>query len=366
MLFKKNSLIIMASTAAIFMASCGEKKEQAASSEQAPVLVEVSKPAGTSEEGFIEASGQVESARSVNITTRAMGYITQLSVKVGDPVKAGQVLFVINSADIKAKSAQTDAMIAQADAALKSAQKDYDRYTALYKQQSASAKELDQVTLQYQSAKAATDAAKQMKNEVSANLSYTTVTAPFSGIVTQKFVEQGGMASPGMPVLTIEQAGSLQVTASIAENQIAQLSLGNSATMNIASADETIEGKIIQINPSSQFSGGQYVVKISLPANNKQLYAGMFVHVQIPVKAKTLVNKDLSGTVVVPIKSIIYRDQLTGIYTISSQNTALLRWVRLGKTMGDQVEVLSGLSNSEQFILSAEGKLYNGASVKIK
>jgi RND family efflux transporter MFP subunit len=197
-------------------------------------------------------------------------------------------------------------------------------------------------------------------------MSYTTVTAPFSGIVTQKFIEQGGMASPGMPVLTIEQAGSLQVSAAVAENQIAQLILGNAAIMKIASADETVEGKIIQINPSSQFSGGQYVVKISLPANNKHLYAGMFVHVQIPVKAKTIENKESAGAVMVPVKAIINRDQLTGIYTVSSQNTALLRWVRVGKTVGDQVEVLSGLSNSEQFILSADGKLYNGASVKIK
>jgi hypothetical protein len=66
------------------------------------------------------------------------------------------------------------------------------------------------------------------------------------------------------------------------------------------------------------------------------------------------------------VKALISRDQLTGVYTVSSQNTALLRWLRLGPVSGDQVEVLSGLAKNEPFIVSAEGKLYNGVPVKIK
>jgi len=68
----------------------------------------------------------------------------------------------------------------------------------------------------------------------------------------------------------------------------------------------------------------------------------------------------------VPVSSILYKDQLTGLFTVGSNNTALLRWVRLGKNAGDKVEVLSGLEKNEQFIVSAEGKLYNGAIIKIK
>lgn len=367
MSFKKITIAFTALTATFTMVGCSGNEEKAVVKQQAPVLVTVASPGDAAATGWIEASGQVEAAHSVNISTRAMGYITQMPVKVGDRVKAGQLLFAVNSADIHAKRAQTDAMIAQADAALNNAKKDYDRFTTLYKQQSASAKELDQVTLQYQSAKAAAEAARQMKNEVSANLSYTTVTAPFTGIITQKMMDAGSMATPGMPVLTIEQAGSLQVSASVAENQIGSLKVGDPAVLKIASAEKTIEGKVIQLNPSSQFSGGQYIVKISIPADTKQLYAGMFVHVQFPVKAaaRAAVSGE-SGAVMIPVKAIINRDQLTGVYTISAQNTALLRWVRLGKTTGDQVEVLSGLAKNEQYILSAEGRLYNGAPVKIK
>ena len=124
---------------------------------------------------------------------------------------------------------------------------------------------------------------------------------------------------------------------------------------------------MIQIYPSAQFTGGQYIVKISVPASDsKQLYTGMFVHIQILLKGKSVGSKKKSDAVMIPLKAIVNRDQLTGVYTISSQNTALLRWVRLGNTTGNQVEVLSGLANNETFILSAEGRMYNGAPVKIK
>lgn len=366
MIVSRNTISVFAATALLSLAACSGDKTETVAKTQTPIAVQTAVAGGTNiNAGVLEASGQVEASQSVNISTRVMGYITQMKVKVGDRVHAGQLLFTVNSNDITAKRAQTDALITQAEAAQRAAQKDLDRYTALYKQQSASAKELDQVTLQFQSAKANADAARQMRNEVSAQLAYTSVTAPFAGIITQKLADAGSMANPGMPVLTLEQSGNLQVSASIPETQIAAVKLGDEVTMSIESANKTITGKVIQVNPSSQFTGGQYIVKISVPAAEaKQLYAGMYVHLRIPVKGTAAAKE--SGKILVPTKAIITRDQLTGLYTISSQNTALLRWVRLGATSGDQVEVLSGLAANETFILSAEGRLYNGAPVTIK
>ena len=75
-------------------------------------------------------------------------------------------------------------------------------------------------------------------------------------------------------------------------------------------------------------------------------------------------NLTTAAAVMVPVSSIVYRDQLTGIYTVSNDHKALLRWVRLGKVSGQQAEVLSGLNASEAYISGAEGKLYNGAPVQ--
>lgn len=345
--------------------SSGNKKETKPNTDNA-VLVTVSTPAGDEQQG-LNISGQIEASQSANISTRVMGYITMLKVKVGDRVSKGQVLASISNQDLLAKRAQTDAMIAEADANVKSAKKDFDRFTVLYGQQSATAKELDNVTLQYSAAKARLEGARQMRNEINAQLSYTNLTAPFSGIVTQKLADAGSMANPGMPILTIEQSGSYQVSASVPENMISQLKQGDKADITISAINKTISGTVAQINESSQYTGGQYIIKVNIPDKDKTgLYAGMYANVSIALKTPVAVKQNENTNILVPLQSIERKDQLTGLYTISSGNTALLRWVRLGKTYGSQVEVLSGLEKNEQFIVSADGKLYNGVPVKIK
>jgi RND family efflux transporter MFP subunit len=350
-------------SAAAVLNACGGGKDKNEIVKEQPIAVTLANVSAANTQAVL-ASGQIEAAQTANISTRMMGRITNIYVKTGDKVSKGQLLATISDEDMKAKRAQTSAMIAEAEAAYSSAQKDLDRFTNLYKEQSATAKELDNVTLQYNSAKERVNAARQMRNEVSAMLAYSSLTAPFAGVVTQKLAEAGSIASPGMPLLTIEQNGILQVSASVAESDISSIHLGDVANLQIKSTGKNIQGKIIQLNPSSQFTGGQYIVKISIAdTDKKELYAGMFVSVTIPLKTTAQpLTADLS---MIPVAAIINREELTGVYTVSANNTALLRWIRLGKTYGDKVEVISGLSKDEQFVLSAEGKLYNGVLVKV-
>ncbi len=349
------------------LAGCGESKkdDSTLSVKDSAIAVTVITP--SSQEGNeLSISGQVEAAHAVSISTRLMGYITSLKVKVGDQVNKGQLLVSISDQDMQAKRAQANAGISEAEAAVKNAKKDLDRFNNLFKQQSATAKEVDNITLQFNSANARLEAAKQMRNEISAMMGYANLYAPFAGTVTQKMAEQGSMASPGMPILTIEQTGAYQVSAAVPENSISQIQTGNPATIKIEAINKTINGTVAQINQSSQFTGGQYIIKIMIPAQEqKGLYAGMYADVLMPLK-KTATPATEKNMVLVPQQVIEHKNQLTGLYTISSNNTALLRWVRLGKTYGDKVEVLSGLEKNESFISSADGKLFNGVSVKIK
>ncbi|MES1226054.1 MAG: efflux RND transporter periplasmic adaptor subunit, partial [Bacteroidota bacterium] len=150
------------------------------------------------------------------------------------------------------------------------------------------------------------------------------------------------------------------------ENRINQVHQGAEVSIKIKSVDKTIKGIITQVNPSSQFSGGQYNIKVSIPDTEKKgLYAGMYTTVFIPVKQPGINQLPANG-VMVPLSSIEHKGQLTGLFTVGSNNTALLRWVRLGKTYGDKVEVLSGLGKDEQFIVSSDSKLYNGIRVTVK
>jgi RND family efflux transporter MFP subunit len=363
---KNRALQLFIAIGLLLISSCSsnEKRDKQTGADTA-VLVTISQPSADARQG-ITVSGQVEASQTANIGTRVMGYITKINVKVGDRVSKGQLLATISNDDILAKRAQADAMIAEANAAEQNAQKDYDRFTALYKQQSASAKELDNITLQYSSAKARLEAAEQQRREVSATLSYTNLTAPFAGTVTQKMMDAGSMANPGMPLLTVERSGSYQVRASVPESEISLIKEDAPVTINIDAIHKSIKGTIAQISQSSQSSGGQYMIKVDIPDNEKQgLFAGMYANVAIPITRAVKAN-NAGKQVMVPISAIQFNDQLTGLYTIGSNNTALLRWVRLGRTQGNQVEVLSGLAANEQFIVNAEGRLYNGVAVKIK
>lgn len=354
--------IMMLLVASIIFVSCSGDNYTEEVTKDSPIPVTVT-VAGKGSGERVHASGQIESKETAVISTRVMGSITGVKVKVGDVVKKGQLLATISNDDILAKKAQAEAMVAEAETALIDAQKDRERFAELYKQQSASSKELENATLHYNSVKSKTEAARQMKKEVEAMLSYTNLKAPFSGVITEKSMDAGSMANPGMPILVVEQTGTYQVKASVSESDIGQVKEGAEAEVVIKSTGKTIKGRVSEVSPSSQFSGGQYVITISIPqAEQDGLYAGMSVNVAI---ASTAYSSALNNTVTVPTAAIVHKDQLTGIYTVNDNQTASLRWVTLGRAYGDHVEVRSGLAFQEQFILTSEGKLYNGVPVKI-
>jgi RND family efflux transporter MFP subunit len=359
---KKIITVIALST--LFLTSCGsDKKENNINLPAVPVKV-----SGVSENDnspYVTASGKIESENSANLSTRMMGYVTKLNVKVGQNVSAGQLLVSINNTDLQAKKAQVDASITQATAGFNNAKKDYDRFVNLFAQQSASQKELDDMTARYEMAKAGLEAAKQMRNEVMAQFSYSNIKAPFSGTVTNTFVKEGDMANPGMPLVSIEGSGKMQVMAMVSESDISLISNGMPVKVLVKSINKEFTGKVSEVSLSAKNTGGQYLVKVTLDKVDKSILSGMFVNVQFLTAKKENASKMKTDVVLVPESALVRQGQLTGVYTVGSGNVAILRWLRIGKTFGNQVEVLSGLSADEKYIVSADGKLYNGAKVSI-
>jgi RND family efflux transporter MFP subunit len=348
---------------AILLGSCSGDPHENTRMQEDTISVSVA-VAGNQVNNFIQASGHIEPQVSAVISTRIMGFITGIKVKAGDKVQRGQLLATISNSDILAKVAQAQAMVTEAEAELKDSHKNYERYEALYKAQSASTKELENVTLHYNSVKAKVEATRQLKNEADAMLAYTNLVAPFSGVVTQVMADEGSMANPGIPILAVEQNDVFQVRASLMESDIDNVKEGADAEVIIKSNGRSIKGKVQEISPSSQFSGGQYAIKVSIPENERSgLYSGMSVNVSMQSETKERSRENIT---LVPASALIYKDQLVGLFTISENRTAILRWVRVGKTHGDQIEILSGLSANESFILQSESRLYNGAPIEVK
>lgn len=359
---KKIIYIITLIAVSVFIISCGGGNKNSEEVQIEPIAVQVSSLTTDNTNPFITASGKIEATNSANLSTRIMGYVNKIYVKVGDKVNKGQLLLSINNTDLQAKLAQVNASITEATAAYNNAEKDYNRFKNLFAENSASQKEMDDMTTHFEMAKARLEAAKQMKNEVDAQFSYANIRAPFNGVVTNKFIEVGDMANPGMPLISVEAPKQFEVIAMVAESDITQIKSGIDVEVTVKSINKTIKGKVTEISTSAKNTGGQYLVKISLNKTDTHILSGMFVTVKFPIEKKT----NTVSTILIPTSVIVENGSLKGVYTVSDQNTAILRWLRLGKTYGDQIEVLSGLNANEKYIVSANSKLYNRAKVTIQ
>jgi RND family efflux transporter MFP subunit len=169
------------------------------------------------------------------------------------------------------------------------------------------------------------------------------------------------MSNPGAPLISIETPGHFEVMAMVPESEISEIKKGTTVDVLVKSINKTIKGNVTEVSTSAKHTGGQYLVKIALNKSEANILSGMFTTVQFPIERKAK-----STMVLIPTEAIVTNGQLSGVYTVSQSNTAMLRWLRLGRTYGNQVEVLSGLNADEAYIVSAEGKLFNGAKISIQ
>jgi RND family efflux transporter MFP subunit len=355
---KKYLYLFTLSLVTLTILSCGSDNKKYIDDNTPAINVKVIQVINQANNPFLSVSGKIHAKKSADLSTRIMGYVNKVHVNVGDKVKKGQLLISINNADLQAKQAQVNANISEATAAFNIAKKDFTRYKNLFSEQSASQKEMDDMTARFEMAKARLEGANQMKNEVNAQFSYSNITAPFNGVITGKHIEAGNMANPGLPLISLENPDDFEVIAMVPETEISEITKGSEVTVIVNSINKTLKGIINEVSGSAKHTGGQYLVKIVLAKTDINILSGMFATVQFPVQRKTK-----SDLVLIPLEAIIENGQLSGLYTVSESNTALLRWLRLGRTFGNQVEVLSGLKTGEAYIISADGKLFNGAKV---
>ncbi|MBT8244133.1 MAG: efflux RND transporter periplasmic adaptor subunit [Winogradskyella sp.] len=355
---KKHLYKLVIFTVSLFMISCGNEDKKQDSINTLVIPVKVSQVTSNGTNPFLSVSGKIQASNNADLSTRMMGYVTKVHVNMGDKVRKGQLLVSIKNNDLQAKKAQVNAGINEATAAFNNAQKDYKRFKNLFTDNSATQKELDDITTNFEMAKARLESAKQMRNEINAQLAYSNITAPFNGIITNKNIETGDMANPGIPLISIETPNNFDVIAMVPETEISQIKKGTDVDVIVKSLNKTVKGFVTEISTSAKHTGGQYLVKIDLDKTDANILSGMFTTVQFPVEQKTK-----STMVLIPTEAIVTNGQLSGVYTVSQSNTAMLRWLRLGRTYNNQVEVLSGLNEDESYIVSADGKLFNGVNV---
>lgn len=364
-ILQKNTILIIALFSFFALVACSKQETKLAQDTRPTVKVKLAKVGSATPASFTSVSGKIQAADYVTVSARMMGYITKVNAKVGDKIRAGQILVQLSNKDIQTKIAQVDAQILEAETGLNNIEKDYARIQSLFDKQSATQKELDDITTHRDMMKAKLKQAQEGKNEINTMLSYSVIKAPMSGIITEKWIQNGDLASPGKPLLSIESGSKFQAEAMVPESKIAQISKGDPVKVLIKSTGQEISGHISEYSHSAKNTGGQFLTKIDLDKKDLsriKLFSGMYATVQLPDSKAAADTQQIS----VHKNAIVRQGQLTGLYTLGDGNTALLRWVRLGKSYGNQVEVLSGLTLGESYIVEKDGRLTDGVKIQIQ
>ena len=290
----------------------------------------------------VEVTGQVAPISQATLSSRIQGTIDKLLVREGTKVSKGQLLIQLDSRDLQAE-------LARANAEIENAKTYLDRINLLYAEDAVSKQEMENATRGYRVAEA-------NRKALLAQLSYTTVRAPFDGVITEKKVEAGELASPGQPLLRMEDPQRLRLEATVAEGDLRSVSHRDRIRVVIdALGEQSSVGTVSQILPAGDPHTHTFMVKVDLP-NRVGLRAGMFGRFQL--------DKGTTQTILVPSTAVLERGEITSLYVVGSDQVARLRWVKLGRRFEKDVEVLSGINIGER-VLTDGNRGVDGAAVKI-
>jgi multidrug efflux pump subunit AcrA (membrane-fusion protein) len=360
------------------LAGCAARPAAAAPADAAEAItVTVARAAMTEVASAIDSGGVVQARTTATITARILAPVRDVRVAPGDRVRAGQTLIVLDGDDLSAgaRAARAAALAAEqgskaalaerqaADAGLALARASHDRIAGLQARRSATAQELDDATATLRSAEArvagasaralqaasAVESARASSDQASSTESFTTIAAPFDGLVTEKMVDPGNMASPGMPLLRLEDTREFRLEVRVDESRIGRLRHGDSVPVFLGTGSTAITGTVVEVSRAVDADARALLVKIALP-DAPGLRSGEFG------KAR------LGGTprrgLTIPSSAIVRRGQLTSVFTVD-RGVARLRLVHLSES-----EVLAGLTESEMVILSPPVDITDGRRVR--
>ncbi|CAI6151671.1 MAG: Multidrug resistance protein MdtA [uncultured Sulfurimonas sp.] len=226
-------------------------------------------------------SGSVISDNQKMITSRFMGFVTNVYVNEGEKVKKNQVLYTIDSREI-------DSAIRQSELSLQMYQNQYtnvklnlNRYKRLLKKDMVSKYEVENIELAALNLKDMISIAKARLKEVQNQYMYLNVKAPNNGVVVAKNIKVGEMAMPGMPAIVLSDLSDLKISAEIPESNLSLITHGKKVIINIPSLKLRAIGKISAIIPNSNPMTHTFKIKVSFKTNSKSIYPGMYATISI-------------------------------------------------------------------------------------
>lgn len=371
---------------ALAATACTGQTNAPASQTSAPFAVRVVEVGHAPLATTFEAGGIIRAETTAQVMSRIVAPVVEVRVGPGDRVKRGDTMVLLDDRDLAARSAQAGAALAAAqngrlsaeanrdaaEAALTLATIHHARIQGLRDRQSATTAELDRATADLRAADGAVRAAKAHSAGAVASVeaaeaaarvaavtaSFSTISAPFDGLVTAKHTEPGNMASPGVALLTIEAVDGFRMEFQADEARVRSLELGDEVDVALESAgeDASMAGKIVEIAHAID-AAHTFAVKVALPPH-PALRSGMFARARLRADVRRALN--------VPPAAILRRGQLSLVFVVDEEGRARLRAVTTGAPAQDAVEVLAGLSAGERVVVSPPPALADGLPVRIE
>jgi membrane fusion protein, multidrug efflux system len=341
---------------ALLLNGCSDDRQVAASTPEVVRNVDVTTAQISNTADLLEAIGTLHAANTSQLASQVLGTIIEIRVREGDRVQRGQVLALIDDAQAKAAverdaaaelAAQQEVVAADSELAL--ADSNLRRYQSLHENGVISPLEYDQVKTRRQAALARRDLARAQQEQATATLvqprtalEYTRIRAPFDGVITERKLDPGTLASPGLAILAMEDTSHYRLEATVNENDLRYVRLGQVVPVLVdALGNVELKGRVAQIIPAADSASRSFLIKVDLPAS-REPRSGLFGRAQF--------SRGEKASLFIPQTAVIQRGQLQGVYVLDENRIAGLRYVTVGRSAGTQVEVLAGIQSGERVV----------------
>ncbi len=356
--------------ALLLLAACGGDIEPGRTEAQAPTVrgLTLARATGSPLAGGEAYVGTVESPDRGVLAARIGGQVASLGAVEGDTVKAGDLLVTLADTTAGDQLRQAEAGLAEArgasaaaEARLQLAQSTFERFSRLKAGEAVTPQEFDRVAAELEmarqgvkAARAAVRGAAATRDAAKTAQGYTRVTAPYAGVVARRLVEEGSTVMPGTPLLALDREGAWRVRAELPEALTGKVAAGDRFTVEFPALGKNLTAIVAEILPAIDPKSRSFQVKLSLE-DGAGLSSGLFARVRAAGGEQ--------ASLLVPAAAVVTRGQLTAVYVVEE---GLLRYrlVKLGRRLGEQVEILSGLREGETLVVDGVGRAKSGARVE--
>ena len=287
--------------------------------------------------------GVVEAVHQSTLTAQTSGQVKALHFDVEDFVESGQVILELDDTEQQARIKQAEANLNAAAAGLKDARDEHRRVKEIFAKNLVSKSALDKTEAALKKAYANHEAALASLEQAQKQLEYTRVTAPYSGLVTERHIEVGETAQPGKPLMSGISLDRLRVVVDVPQNLINAIRKEKRAMVEIPD-NGMVPVEKLTIFPFAEKRSNTFKVRLDLPEDFKGLLPGMFVKVAFVTGETTVMT--------VPISAVVFRSEVTAVYIVEEDGKVMFRHIRIGHLVdANSMEVLSGLLKNEQVAL---------------